>query len=794
MTQQVVTEEQIFEAIQKQHKELLRKNSGIGNFDVNQVQEFLKNVAEAGAITEDTEKRSLLLALIRYWSEITIDKSEEVPIFQQLLPLDPSLARREKTHRSNSGLLTNSIRLILIIGGLLSLLVVILVTIGILVLSKVATPYLPIIGALFGIVTLVFMGLFIWQRVRSVEVANYVSTPKLSLQNRHRLLNRVHAFWIKGVLEKSLHDATFIVPGLLEQSDVTVNPWHLVLQQPDQPPRPLPSGTSIIQVYDDANGELLILGEPGAGKTTLLLELARDLLDRAQKDDTYPMPVVFNLSSWAVKRQSLTDWFVEELNTKYQVPHKLGKLWEDDDQILPLLDGLDEVAPEHREACVDTINAYRQEHGLVSIVVCSRSTDYFVQKKRLLLHNAVVLQPLTAQQIDHYLASAVGQSAELRIALHNDLMLRELAKTPLMLTVLTQAYREQPISNLLTAESITMLRRRVFAAYVQRMLQRRSTEIRYSSEQTVHWLAWLAQHLIQHSQTVFYIEHIQPSWLASTRSRRLYELIVRLIVGLVVGLAVGLIDVLISGLIVGLLSGLAIGFGIAIGDSKSNAEIQPTEIVVWSLRRVQWGLVIGLVGALLNGLIVALLNGRISVISNGLIKTLLSTLLSSLISILISILVLRVGSGWDSRMLDEQQRIRPNQGIWYSIRNGLIVGMVNGLGFGLISGTGFGIGFGLFNGLASGLVNGLDFGLYLGLIYGLYSGLHYGGMAFIQHFALRWFLLRAGSIPWEYAHFLDYAAEQILLRKVGGGYIFTHRLLQEYFATLVTLLNSNERV
>lgn len=31
---------------------------------------------------------------------------------------------------------------------------------------------------------------------------------------------------------------------------------------------------------------------------------------------------------------------------------------------------------------------------------------------------------------------------------------------------------------------------------------------------------------------------------------------------------------------------------------------------------------------------------------------------------------------------------------------------------------------------------------------------------------------------------LDYATERILLRKVGGGYIFVHRLLMEYFASL----------
>jgi hypothetical protein len=32
--------------------------------------------------------------------------------------------------------------------------------------------------------------------------------------------------------------------------------------------------------------------------------------------------------------------------------------------------------------------------------------------------------------------------------------------------------------------------------------------------------------------------------------------------------------------------------------------------------------------------------------------------------------------------------------------------------------------------------------------------------------------------------FLDEAAERLLLRKVGGGYIFVHRLLLEYFASL----------
>ncbi len=39
-------------------------------------------------------------------------------------------------------------------------------------------------------------------------------------------------------------------------------------------------------------------------------------------------------------------------------------------------------------------------------------------------------------------------------------------------------------------------------------------------------------------------------------------------------------------------------------------------------------------------------------------------------------------------------------------------------------------------------------------------------------------------MPWDYVRFLDYATDRIFLRRVGGGYIFVHRLLLEHFAAL----------
>jgi NACHT domain len=200
--------------------------------------------------------------------------------------------------------------------------------------------------------------------------------PSVAQRNRERLLRKVRAFWIAGVLEHSLHGAALITLGLQEQPEAVATPWQLVLHHLTGTPQPLPAGTSITQVYDAAEGELLILGAPGSGKTTLLLELARELLERAEQDEQHPLPVVFNLSSWTSKQSPLADWLVEELNRTYQVPRMLGQTWVDGDHILLLLDGLDEVAPKERTACIETINAYRQEHGVLPLVVCSRSADY----------------------------------------------------------------------------------------------------------------------------------------------------------------------------------------------------------------------------------------------------------------------------------------------------------------------------------------------------------------------------------------------------------------------------------
>jgi hypothetical protein len=63
-------------------------------------------------------------------------------------------------------------------------------------------------------------------------------------------------------------------------------------------------------------------------------------------------------------------------------------------------------------------------------------------------------------------------------------------------------------------------------------------------------------------------------------------------------------------------------------------------------------------------------------------------------------------------------------------------------------------------------------------------GLRNGGFAYVKHFVLRVLLWRNDYAPLNYIRFLNYATERVFMRKVGGGYIFMHPLLIEYFATL----------
>jgi len=142
--------------------------------------------------------------------------------------------------------------------------------------------------------------------------------------------------------------------------------------------------------------------------------------------------------------------------------------------------------------------------------------------------------------------------------------------------------------------------------------------------------------------------------------------------------------------------------------------------------------------------------------------------------------------GVASETIEDQYRAIPNQGIHHSAINGLMFGLICTVIIGLFCTTMIGLIEILFNLLNNTWSLALIIGLFEGLSIGLLAGLLNGGLAYLRHYTLRFLLWREGLIPRKFPQFLDEAARHILLRKVGGGYTFIHRLFLDYIASLDT--------
>jgi predicted NACHT family NTPase len=84
-------------------------------------------------------------------------------------------------------------------------------------------------------------------------------------------------------LKYSLHNAVLINLGMENQLKQVQHPWSSDIKMGNKPSEPIPKDWQILQVFDEAQGKLLILGKPGAGKTTTMLELAQSLVTRAEQ-------------------------------------------------------------------------------------------------------------------------------------------------------------------------------------------------------------------------------------------------------------------------------------------------------------------------------------------------------------------------------------------------------------------------------------------------------------------------------------------------------------------------------
>ena len=618
---------------------------------------------------------------------------------------------------------------------------------------------------------------------------------------RQILLNKVRDSWIKGFLENSLHTKELLRLEIKGRPDLVNNTFSEYQELPVDPNSSYEwlQATDIFEQMGDGR-TLLILGEPGSGKTIALLKLAKKFIENAENNLSLPIPVVFNLSSWT-NRKSIAEWLVLELKEKYQLSKSLAKNWIEQEQLLLLLDGLDEVEKEQRNDCSVAINEFLNSHGTTEIVVCSRFQEYESLSEQLLLRNAIYIQLLTSEHIDWYFKDTGDQLLGLKTLLKNDPEIEEFAKTPLILSIMSVTYQNYSSEAVLEQlRSPNNRYKNLFDSYIQRMLQRKKNTI-YNYQKTEDWLIKLA--LNMKKESLFLIEKMQPSWLKSKKELRAYQTS-NFLTGFIIYGIFGLINQkypMLNFMTMGVIGGVFASF---------SSEIFLFEQISWSWQKVKSkiarevlkGLIFGLIAmlAILFTLIIMIVFKPTSMINfasnvasvnpSDLQDLQLSDLqdvefkiwLQNLAAIILSFLLIYMpfgvlNSGLTSTEI--KQKTFPNQGIWSSCKNSLRVGLLIGLVVGLIFVPIF---------LMPEVKNVADSKtLIIGIISGGYSiGMIFvlitGGNTCIRHFNLRRILYRKGRIPWNYARFLDYASKRLLMKKVGGGYVFYHRMLMEHFA------------
>jgi hypothetical protein len=604
-------------------------------------------------------------------------------------------------------------------------------------------------------------------------------------RNRKILLDIVYSSWVDDSLKQSLYCDIQIKLGLEKRQDAVESTWGRL----GSPRRVLPQGTRIIDQFRSlATGRLLILGQAGAGKTTALVELAKDLIEQAKENFELPIPVVFHLSTWKIPKQSLKEWLIAELSSKYDFKEVITVPWIESQQILLLLDGLDEVHSDWQEDCIKNINKFSQDYGQTQMVVCSRLDDYKKLSGQLRCDTALLIQPLNPEQIDLYLQNLQEVSGTnlqaIRSVVQTDPILTELAKTPLFLWIISLIYKGDTAVELPQEKNTEEeIKQHLFSQYIDRMAEppdrgqrypypqtnkKRNKQDKssrtYTKEETLVWLQFLAKRLNRESNSIFLIEQLNPNWLPSNVSPWLYRLGVGLAAGLIMewfyGLPLGLMGGMLSyQMLSGLLAGVSLGLL-----SSMNPDIKFFDSFGWSWSRA---LKVGQHG-LLSGPLISMIFSFMDLASIIPIGNFWYAIIYGLLAGVVIGVVSGCIAGFIEPKGEDTKVITPNRRVLQAFQKTTVVTLLATLVV-LIA-------------IIMPITLNSDYFVPVSVLLGCIS-LYIGGLACLQHLTIRTLLWQNHRAPWNYAPFLNYATNRLIIKQVGSGYLFIHELLRQNLVT-----------
>ena len=347
------------------------------------------------------------------------------------------------------------------------------------------------------------------------------------------LRQRVRRFWVDGVLSRT-KDSTQLFPLRREiLIDCVTSPWEGIAQSPVESFDP---NVPIDQLFEYAERSLLILGDAGSGKSTTLLELAEYLLKKSESSSRESVPVLLHLSTWTRQHRSFEKWIVQELNAKYQIPQHIGREFVDERRLVLLLDGMDEVRTADQQGCIEALNDFLSRFMPPGVVVCARYTEYSATGSKLRMHGAMLLKPLTPEQIMDSITGSTGARRPLIEALGKHEALLELASCPLMLSMMKVSFDDSDPESIHGFSTIESARENLFDAFVDDAFRTKHVSTsNYSRGETVSWLSWIAKQMQHRNQSVFVLDELQPEWFTSLSQKLIYLVSLSLILGAISG-------------------------------------------------------------------------------------------------------------------------------------------------------------------------------------------------------------------------------------------------------------------
>lgn len=539
-----------------------------------------------------------------------------------------------------------------------------------------------------------------------------------------------------------------------------------------------------VEAISDAfehKGSLLIVGNPGAGKTVLLLKLALNLLEKIDMAKKEAFPVIFNLASWSPAYEKFVDWLIAMLNSGNGLSNDFASILLQQNRIIFLLDGLDELARNEdseiavnmRAACLNSLNDYLREGR--KAVICCRSSE-FVQIQEMTrqdapvsakvevldLSEAEVVLALEHAQLDN--KSNLSATHLLKIVETNNVFL-DVLRTPFYFTTALEVFDKHILEvfdkDILKENAFPKdkagIRKYLLDKFVESKFFHTPNPNNFKPEKTKRWLRLLARWLGITQLINFELSYLQP---ISLRRPWIYKLFY----GLMIGLGVGLCFKWYYGLIFGLVDGWNRGKYIYTEDIQ---HINLANLTSW--KKCKSGLIQGFV----FGLFACLIFSIPAFSANSLPSDL--TLGEFLAGSLTSGLALGAYIGIQEIVREVSYFVKLDRP-YQRLKSGFVKKVVKMALVCLFINE-----FSIFIRYGHLFLDDLSY-LFSILIGGAIIGLNYTSL--FRHFIARFCFYLEGTMPLRYAAFLDYASEARILEKDGGQWRFRHQNLQEYFASL----------